>query len=278
MAKRPDSGKREIKVNRRQGFEYDNESLSFLASRSIGGLRHTSSNSLTTYCTANSPLEAGIKQNSWSDIDFVAAKVNGNIGTADCESVNSGEVFDRSPSRGQCECGADSDDRDLCFCFGHFSSRRRGVSSTRLDFVDKYSILSVSPTCHTDTSDMSNGDKLIGAASACICEGAGTCEACTGEPFDLAAALTEALGKIDLLTTKMTDLEAKVDSMKGEGVGSCSDVSRASRSRSKVKSVPCKKVSSGGRSSSSSSSGGSDSSFGSKSRGSKKSSKKSRIS
>ena len=118
---------------------------------------------------------------------------------------------------------------------------------------------------------MSNGDKLIGAASACICEGAGTCEACAGEPFDLAAALTEALGKIDMLTTKMTDLEAKVDSIKGEGVGSCSDVSRASRSRSKVKSVPCKKVSSSGRSSSGGSSSGggaSSSSSGSCSHGS----------
>ena len=42
----------------------------------------------------DSPLEAGIRQNSWFDINFMSADVNGNFGTSDIEAVSSGEVFD----------------------------------------------------------------------------------------------------------------------------------------------------------------------------------------
>ena len=277
MAKSLNNSKRVIKVNRRQDFAYEDESLSFLASRSNSNnsLRHTSSDSRIAYPSTDSLLEAGIRQNSWSDINFVSAAVNRNSGIANTETVSSGEVFEGDLSRGQCECGAGSDDKDLCFCFGHFGSRRRGVSSTRLDFIDKYSIISVSPTCHTDTSDMSDKEK----ASECTCEGAGTCEYCTADPFDLAAALNEALGKIDLLTKKMTALEVKVDSLKGEGDSPGSDISRhsrASRSKAKAKALRSKSGEDSSRDSGSGSSD-SDSSVDSKSRGSTKSSKKSRV-
>ena len=246
MAKSLNYSKRVIKVNRHQDFDYEDESLSFLASRSNSNnsLRHTSSDSRIAYPSTDILPEEVIRQSSWSDINFVSAAVNRNSGITNTEKISSGEIFEGDLSRGQCECGAGSDDKDLCFCFGHFGSRRRGVSSTRLDFIDKYSIVSVSPTCHTDTSDMSDKEK----ASECTCEGAGTCEYCTADTFDLAAALNEALGKIDLLTKKMTALEVKVgslkgegDSLKGEGDSVGSDISRhsrASRSKAKAKALP----------------------------------------
>ena len=53
----------------------------------------------------------------------MSAAVNGNSGIANIETVSSGEVFEGDLSRGQCERGAGSDDKDLCFCFGHFGSR-----------------------------------------------------------------------------------------------------------------------------------------------------------
>ena len=66
MAKSLNSSKRVIKVNRRQDFAYEDESLSFLASRSNSNnnLRHTSSDSRIAYPSTDILPEEGIRQSS----------------------------------------------------------------------------------------------------------------------------------------------------------------------------------------------------------------------
>ena len=109
-------------------------------------------------------------------------------------------------------------------------AKRKSASSTRLDFLDVNSIISVSSTCITDTSDMgqsdNEGEKSLNSKKCSCSEGVScaTCATVTGE--QLSEALNKALQKIDLLTSKFEVLEEKVKSIESCHDSSTSDGSR----------------------------------------------------
>ena len=216
MAEDSGKGRRQVKPKFVEGFVYDKESLGFLSSRANSGsttLRHTSQESISTKVSYKES-EKTFAHNPWTGIQFLSTDVHDN---SQLGSESVGYCLDNricapvgSHSLGQ-QQNVWSDDSELCF--GVNSNGTRNYSSTRLDYLDQYSLLSVSPTPRPDTSDMS--DK--GEKAECECTEGVTCSVCTEagkENDDLVSSLNEALRKINFLTSKVTELDLEVKRLK----------------------------------------------------------------
>ena len=256
--------KRVVKPKRLAEYAYDEDSLNFLAARNSSGsnLHHTSpdSNILSVAnINVNNENTAETVYSSWSSIrylnsylpshsHFSSGNVRFNVG-------DSSSLVEGSRSLGQSQNTPDNvstDDSELC-C--GTETRGRKTSSTRLDFLDHYSIVSVSPTPRVDTSEMSTSDNETGKSNSkdkeneCDCSESVTCSFCTAGKEEatkaLFAALTEALGKIDVLTNKMDTLELEVQKLKNSSSESSGSEIRSVSSKKNLKSINVKKKSSG---------------------------------
>ena len=168
-------GKRVVKPKRNENFAYDEDSLRFLSARSSSGssIYHTSpdSNNLSIEnSNANNVTAAESIHNPWFNLVYLnsylpshshssSSSVRFNVG--DTSALAEGS---RSLSQSQNTQGVDlsTDDSDLCCGTGKGG---RKTSSTRFDFLDHYSIVSVSPTARIDSSEMSQSDVDSGSAS-----------------------------------------------------------------------------------------------------------------
>ena len=233
----PRHSKREAKQKRAPVFAHDEDSLAFLASRSSneGGstLRHSSSNIINEKgenCVINSDICVNAELNSWRDIVFLNsylpsyAHVDSEITPVNDIVTDKLVESSRSPIQEQNSASDNSDS-----CFGKISAAGRNYSSTRLDFLDIYSITSVSPTPRIDTSDMSDKN------ADCECSEGVTCAKCTtvgaegGDDGDLLSSLNEALRKINLLTSEVSYLRKDVDKLKSGNESSASHSSKHSK-------------------------------------------------
>ena len=152
------TNKREVKLRRNNEFEYEG-SLNFLTSRNSsssnntrGVLRHSSSYSEAPSVVTYNSLE-GTAINLWSNIDFLPSDLSSNQQLGSFNPSNSLSycipIPEGSRSLGQNQntlSGSPSIDSELCYGIGG-----RSHSSTRFDFLDLNSILSVSPTVSVDT-------------------------------------------------------------------------------------------------------------------------------
>ena len=191
-------------MKRSEEFAYEDSSLNFLSARNSISLRQDSPGSRLASPSLEINVNSGIGHNSWFDINYLAFNLNSQT---NCDSFSVGQVIaeaEGSRSLGQCTNDLGSDDSDQCFGFD--SGERKSASSTRLDFLDVNSIISVSPTCISDTSDMglsdNEGEKGHNSKKCSCSEGitCATCATVTGE--QLSEALNKALQKIDFLSNK----------------------------------------------------------------------------
>ena len=157
MAEAQRSSKRVVKLNRNEDFAYKDSSLAFLSTRNIGSsLRQNSPDCRLPSPALDSDFNSGIGHNSWFGINYFASNLNSQT---NCDSFSVGQVIaeaegSRSLGHGLNDLGSD----DSVQCFGFGSGERKSAYSTRLDFLDANSIISVSPNCITDTSDMGQSD------------------------------------------------------------------------------------------------------------------------
>ena len=202
--------KRVVKLKKDSEFAYDDESIQFLNfGREVGQQQHQHEH-LCSQDIGNiiEPVSEGIsKVPGWSDIEFVyynnpshfnveQGDIEGAYGLSDSQNPNT-VLF--------------SDESSVCFDKGG-----RNYSSTRLDFVDQYSILTVSPKSRLDSSDMGNDvlDVDGGNNSKCTCsEGKKDCAYCKSleDGPSLKTLLTNALEKIDFLTNKVVKFEKTIN-------------------------------------------------------------------
>ena len=236
------SSKRDIKQRRDPAFAYDEESLAFLASSSsIGGgttLRHSSSDNVIVQGEStdfNSESIVNSELTPWANIAFLNSYLP-SYSNVDSESApisfnENSSLVNSNRSRGQ-EQNSTSDNSESCF--GKITGAGRNYSSTRLDYLDIYSICSVSPTPRVDTSDMEE-------TGVCSCSGSLTCAKCTakGDDGELINSLKEALEKINFLTKEVTSLKKDVEKLKSDSESSGSHSGgisgKASSSKEKVK-------------------------------------------
>ena len=172
MAEAPLGEKRIIKLKRNKEFAYDEESIKFLNNRTWQQQkredRAISNNSVGEKCE---------NTKGWLDIDFIDKNphlcnsealynTNGKVTSAVCSLSQVGKQNDVS---------AAADDNTHCFDLTEEDSRN--YSSTRLDFLDHYSILSVSPTVRSDSADTMS-DAEAGNNLECTCLGQHVCSLC----------------------------------------------------------------------------------------------------
>ena len=181
----------------------------------------------------------------WSAIDFLPYE------QIPCASVsnNSEEVLSQSLSQHQNTlCTNNTDDSD---CFDN-CNEGRNYSSTRLDFLDQYSILTVSPTVHSDSSNMAETNNDLGenndlAFPKCTCTHEVICSNCTAakDGPGLAKLVSKALDKMDLLTSKLGVFEKAfaAQAMRLDKLEGISSVDSASSSEPAAAAVVAKKMS-----------------------------------
>ena len=227
MAHCPRSSKRTVKPRRNEEFVYEG-SLNFLSARrsSESSIRHSSSEGIYS-AVANYQYSSSPVSHPWSDLLYLPSVTEPHtavpgisvspITNNRLSLLEGSRSLGQSVSQNNLELHSHSDDSDLCFGAGR--EPRRTHSSTRLDFLDIYSIVSVSPTARVDTSDMSPSDEGKNQEVRCKnCTKQVKCSTCSDlkdNDDDLATMLRQALGKIDLLTDKFKELEQKVNTLQG---------------------------------------------------------------
>ena len=179
MADSKKSSKRVVKVKRSEDFEYEDRSLNFLSARVSISSRQDSPGGRQ----ASSPLDIGVNSgnnhNSWFEINYLASNIDSRTNS---ENFSVGQAITEAEGRrslGQCSNDLGSDNSGQCFGFG----RGERNSSTRLDFLAENSIIFVSPTCISDTSDMDragNEEETGHNSKKCSCLEGVTCENCFG--------------------------------------------------------------------------------------------------
>ena len=236
MAEEFGKGKRVVKPKLAKDFVYDKESLEFLSTRSSSGstLRHNCQGSIVANVDKEKTVEHTL-YNPWSEIEFLSSHIPSSSSSLNICVDSSNFVAEGSRSPGQHQ-SCSTDDSELCF--EKDSKGFRNYSSTRLDYLDQYSLLSVSPTPRPDSLDMSDGKSK---EPECECTKGVTCTVCTegagDADEDLGALLRNALKKIDYLTNKVEELDLAVKTLKisSSSSGSSDDALRGKSKSSKAK-------------------------------------------
>ena len=203
-----DSGrqKRVIKVKTSSEFSYDEDSLQFLKySRATATSEQQQQSSVDRiYGEVSGHIYNTEGASGWSELNFL--KYGSHLGLNNSDyNQRVFSLFDQCQSSSQQQyTSVAADAENICFDSDDADTQRKN-SSTRCDFLDIYSIVSVSPTLRADSSDMTGEDS--GTVSKCHCTIERVCQYC--EP-KLINKITQAMEKIDFLTNKVTSLETSL--------------------------------------------------------------------
>ena len=219
-----------MKINKKPGFVYDEESTGFLESvkedrektwqhrsptrieeRDLNATAVTEGFNLTNQCNVNPELSNSA---SWSVLQKLPLYPSVNASNVQLSSIHRSDI-DRPDHRasgisvlGEISCNSavvnkpdtEVDDR----------AARRQISSTRLDFLDPdNSFLTVSSSCRTDTSDMglSDNEEQNKGGNSCECGEGESCHVCSASG---GGGITDLL---NLALNNMTTLSRQVAAM-----------------------------------------------------------------
>ena len=279
MAKELRRSSRTIKKKQEPGFIYEEESVNNILARSSEKddnrqLRQSSEsensvvfNSAVEKCSLLEPIAS----ETWTDLHSLPTYFNRDYyslqrfesRTSICSSISQREFPNTLEFEFECFAGSSTSEVNKV---GAEISHRRS-SSTRLDFLDRDRLLTVSSTVRTDTSNMgSESDESVIGQGLCNCKIGSSCSKCSAassksESPDLNTLVKEMLHKVNELSVHVTSLGGRLKSLEQKNnVSSASEeevssatVASEKRPKDKLKKLNNKKVAAGGSGFSSSS-------------------------